>query len=132
MAKISENIREGRLIWFAHVERKTEEGVVHVMRIACGWELKYGKIKSEVKRCYLKEHEDTSTKRRITRPKNMENENLMHPPRKRPKKRLLQVHIHTSIFDICFYHLSVSIFILCKYNIMSLIVCIFIQCYNCK
>ena len=47
-------------------------------KMEVGGHRKMWKTKTEVGQCYTKIHEgDTSTDRRSTRPKNMENENLM-------------------------------------------------------
>ena len=61
MANTSEKIREARLKWLGHVERRTEEDVV--MRT---WKW----VDTE---CYNKRHEgENSNDRRSTRPENVE------------------------------------------------------------
>ena len=63
VANISEKIREVRLRWLGHVERKTKEGILHVMR-TCKMEVsghrKIGRLHlrwSDVIRKYTKEKE---------------------------------------------------------------------------
>ena len=85
VTNICKKIREARRRWLGCVERKTEKDVV--MRT---WKMEvrgHRNTKTDVERCYTERHEDISTERRSTRPKKMENENLMRRPQigKRPK-----------------------------------------------
>ena len=56
VANISRKIREARLTWLGHVEKKTEDVVMRTWKMEVGswWTLKDRNTGSEVEQCYTK------------------------------------------------------------------------------